>query len=409
MESKPNNKASKKDPKELKGIVLKIIEVMDVERIYLNEGTEENPFKYSMTIITSLMPKTLIAQIQPIITAIFEGYTNYKYAFFSLQYANQELYRGNLYFHNQCLDRYLVYKDTGSSTPWVLRTLDFEKVYEKAKTRFKRDISKIKSFKKGIKFYLNRKDYPQAVFMVHQTYELTYRILESFIAGNVKICHSISNHQTYIEGYITPLKGTYSEHSETDKTLLKLLDDAYASSRYTHHYTITEQDLQTLNLRVSLFIKEVIRLFNQELLKFQNEVYYNATNITEANFPIKKPKNNSNKKLKRLKKIKKIKQLVKHFSGVTNETHGRHIRKTIGIEISSNEDLTHYISSLLEVCYFALDGNGIFISPANKHCSQSASVTKVIELILELLPHEQMHCLDGIAKFLETADNKDEK
>jgi len=112
---------------------------------------------------------------------------------------------------------------------------------------------------------------------------------------------------------------------------------------------------------------------------------------------------------KKAKKIKKIKQLVKHFSGVKSETHGRHRRKTIGIEISSNEDLTHYISSLLEVCYYALDGNGIFISPANKHCTQSASVTKVIELILELLPHEQMHCLDGIAKFLETADNKGEK
>lgn len=112
---------------------------------------------------------------------------------------------------------------------------------------------------------------------------------------------------------------------------------------------------------------------------------------------------------KKAKKIKEIKQLVKHFSGMKSETHGRHIRKTVGIEISSNEDLTHYISSLLEVCYFALDGNGIFISQANKHCSQSASVTKVIELILELLPHDQMHSLDRIAKLLKSADNKDGK
>ena len=109
------------------------------------------------------------------------------------------------------------------------------------------------------------------------------------------------------------------------------------------------------------------------------------------------------------KKIKEIKYLVKHFSGVKSETHGRHIRKTVGFEISSNEDLTYYISSLLEVCYYALDGNGIFISPANKQCTQSESVTKVIELILELLPYSQMHCLDRITKLLETADNKNEK
>ena len=175
MKSKISNKASIKDPTELKAIVLKIIEVVDVERIYLSKGTEENPFKYIMTIITNLMP----------ITTIFEDYPSYKYSFFSLQYVNQELHQGNLYFHNHCLDKYLVYKDTSSSAPWVLRTLDLERVYQKLKSRFKRDISKVKSFKKGIKFYLNRKDYPQAAFMVHQTYELTYRMFESFITGTI--------------------------------------------------------------------------------------------------------------------------------------------------------------------------------------------------------------------------------
>ena len=112
---------------------------------------------------------------------------------------------------------------------------------------------------------------------------------------------------------------------------------------------------------------------------------------------------------KKTKTIKEIEQLVTHFSGVKSEIHGRHTRKTIGIEISSHEDLTYYISSLLEVCYYALDGNGIFISPANKNCTQSASVTKVLELILELLPHSQMHCLDRIEKLLKTTGGKDGK
>lgn len=105
-------------------------------------------------------------------------------------------------------------------------------------------------------------------------------------------------------------------------------------------------------------------------------------------------------KKKHKNKLKAIKKHIENFSGVKNETHGRHKRKTVSIEITSHEDLTYYISSLLEVCYFALDGNGIFISPANKNCTQSASVTKVIELIMELLPHDQMHCLDKIADVL---------
>ncbi len=103
---------------------------------------------------------------------------------------------------------------------------------------------------------------------------------------------------------------------------------------------------------------------------------------------------------KKAKKIKVIKKLVQNFSGIQSEAFGRRTRKTIQLEISSNEDITDYISTLLEVCYFALDGNGIFISPANNHCLPSSSVTKVIELIMELLPHDQMHCLDKIADVL---------
>ncbi|WP_142785706.1 hypothetical protein [Changchengzhania lutea] len=108
---------------------------------------------------------------------------------------------------------------------------------------------------------------------------------------------------------------------------------------------------------------------------------------------------------KNTKKIKAIKKLVSNFSGIKSEPCGRRTRKTIQLEVSSHEDITDYIATLLEVCYFALDGNGIFISSANKHCMPSSSVTKVIELIMELLPHSQMHCLDKISDTLNGKEN----
>ncbi len=395
MESKTSNKASTKDPTELKTIVLKIIEIVDVERIYLSKGTEENPFKYMMTIITNLMPREISTQIQPVITTIFEDYPSYKYSFFSLQYVNQELHQGNLYFHNHCPDIYLVYKDTSSSAPWALKMVDLEKVYQKAKARFKRDIAKVKSFKKGIKFYLNRKDYPQAAFMVHQTYELTYRMFESFITGAIKICHSISSHQSYIEGHINLLKGTYSKNKEADKALLKLLDDAYASSRYTNHCTITEQDLQVLNLRVSLFIREVIRLFNQELLKFQNEVYYNATNITETNCSIKKPKKNSRKKLKKIKKIKELSKenfkLLKPIGGNNKGYYLNFVRVYDYVELFST------LKSMLNVSILALEDQ----QDSTLHIKNKESDVKtVLEFAKNLIPIEEGYFLDEMRELM---------
>ena len=112
---------------------------------------------------------------------------------------------------------------------------------------------------------------------------------------------------------------------------------------------------------------------------------------------------------KKAKKIKAIKKLVKNFSGIQKEPYGNRTRKTINIEVSSNEDITSYISELLKVCYYCLDGNGMFVSPAYRSTIAEHSVTKVINLILELLPHDQMHCMDRIAELLETTDNKDKK
>ena len=109
---------------------------------------------------------------------------------------------------------------------------------------------------------------------------------------------------------------------------------------------------------------------------------------------------------KKAKKIEEIKKLVDTFSGVKRIDYGnRKVKKTVEIEVSSNEDIISYILALLEVCYYTLDGNGIFISPAHENCSHANSVTKVIELVMDLLPDNQMHCMDRITEIL----SKDER
>lgn len=112
---------------------------------------------------------------------------------------------------------------------------------------------------------------------------------------------------------------------------------------------------------------------------------------------------------KKAKKIKTIKKLVKNFSGIQKELYGNRTRKTISIEVSSNEDITSYISELLKVCYYCLDGNGMFVSPAYRSTIAEHSVTKVINLILEILPQDQMHCMDRIEEIFQKTANNNEK
>lgn len=109
------------------------------------------------------------------------------------------------------------------------------------------------------------------------------------------------------------------------------------------------------------------------------------------------------------KKLKKIKAILDTQSGLKSEPYGNLTRNTISIEVSNNEDITSYIEELLKVCYYCLDGNGVFTSPAYRSNIAEQSVTKVIELILELLPHQQMYCLDRIDEILKNKKDNDEK
>ena len=111
-------------------------------------------------------------------------------------------------------------------------------------------------------------------------------------------------------------------------------------------------------------------------------------------------------KKKHKRKLKAIKKHTGNFPGVNTEAYGNRTRKTIGFEVFDHEDITSSISALLEVCYYALDGNGTFVYPKHSNKTPITSVTKILEMIIDLLPHDQMFCLDKITEILSEQELK---
>ncbi|MDL5511211.1 hypothetical protein QSE00_05255 [Arenibacter sp. M-2] len=109
------------------------------------------------------------------------------------------------------------------------------------------------------------------------------------------------------------------------------------------------------------------------------------------------------KKLKTLKDIHKLHQtligLLKQDAGNPSKTY------KVFIEIKDNSDLLLNIASLLEVCVFALDGNGMLLSPNNQNVTKHDSVCRVLELVLNILPHSQMDFMDYVTEKLNGLDN----
>lgn len=102
-------------------------------------------------------------------------------------------------------------------------------------------------------------------------------------------------------------------------------------------------------------------------------------------------------KKKRLKTLEDIQQLRNNLSGLlgnngSSDSKGNYV----SFEVRDNNHLLILIKSLLEVCTFALDGEGMMLSPANQNASKEESVVQVLELILSILPDGQMYFLDQL-------------
>ena len=108
------------------------------------------------------------------------------------------------------------------------------------------------------------------------------------------------------------------------------------------------------------------------------------------------------KKLKTLNEIHKLHQnlvgLLKLDSGYSSGNYN------VFIEVKDNNDLMLNITSLLEVCVFALDGNGMLLSPNNQNVTKHDSVCRVLELVLNILPHSQMDFMDYVTEKLNGLD-----
>tara|TARA_R110002049_G_scaffold17289_5_gene67560 strand:+ start:418 stop:777 length:360 start_codon:yes stop_codon:yes gene_type:complete len=77
----------------------------------------------------------------------------------------------------------------------------------------------------------------------------------------------------------------------------------------------------------------------------------------------------------------------------------------VSFEVKDNNDLMLNIGSLLEVCVFALDGNGMLLSPTNQNVAKHDSVCRALELVLNMLPHSQMDFMDYVTEKLSGLEN----
>jgi hypothetical protein len=113
------------------------------------------------------------------------------------------------------------------------------------------------------------------------------------------------------------------------------------------------------------------------------------------------------KKNKKQETLEEIQQLRNNLSGLLGNKKSMDPKGNyVSFEVRDNNHLLMQIISLLEVCVFALDGEGMMSSPDNKNASKEDSVTQVLELVLSILPDSQMYFMDKLDEKLSKLENK---
>ena len=80
-------------------------------------------------------------------------------------------------------------------------------------------------------------------------------------------------------------------------------------------------------------------------------------------------------KKQRLKTLEEIQQLRNNLSGLLGNNKSIDPKGNyVSFEVRDNNHLLTQIISLLEVCVFALDGDGMMLFPANQNASKEDSV-----------------------------------
>lgn len=100
-------------------------------------------------------------------------------------------------------------------------------------------------------------------------------------------------------------------------------------------------------------------------------------------------------------KLKTLQDIGASKEGLQKEKTNRHTLRIANIPFDDHTSYLLKVTALLEVCVLALDGQGDFHSKMLSHHDLDTSVKMVLEMVIEMMPHDDMFKLKQILTVLE--------
>jgi len=377
-------------------IITRLISLLEIKYVYESRIETEGLFKPLIIVILQGNSSSLSKELSSMVAKIFQEETDFLYRIFSFEYAQQQLKVDNLFFVHGCTLEYLIYNNPDVEFDSFHEYQITEKTLSNIQSAFKKEHSKIVAFLDGASFFIEKNNLSHAAYMLHQYIELWFRYAALFIMGKERKSHSIKELQTYIKAFASELGNLFNTEIEEELSLLKLLDDAYITTRYENNYHINLDQIHKIIQKANTIESIATNLFKSKIEACHKDL--NKQNlITE---PIVKEENPSSKDIPKtnevliLDKIKKLSE--EHYYTLKPNPHRKDVYN-INLLTDGYLETSFMIANLLKVCIMALEADYV---PNHVIQQPEHNVREVLGYILCMMPYEEMEFLDKVRDLL---------
>lgn len=383
-------------------IINKLKSLLEIKYVYESTVKSKDVFKPLLIVILKGNCSSLTHELSSMVAKIFQDETDYLYRIFSFHYAQQQLKEDNLFFVHGCAWEKVIYHHPDAELDSFHEYRISKKTLRNIQSAFEKEQNKIAAFLDGAIFFMEKKNLSHTAYMLHQYIELWFRFSAFLIMGKERKSHSIKELQTYINSFSPKLGKLFNTEIEEELNLLKLLDDAYITTRYENNYHINLEQVLEIQEKTKLMYTLVSRLFADKMSACQknlNKQYYKTDTCLTKEDSSNKEVPEANGELI-LDKIKKLTE--EHSNTLKPHPHRKDIFH-INLITDGYLETSIMIANLIKVCIMALEAGYI---PNRLVKEPEHNIREVLGYILYMMPYEKMELLDKVKDLLKGKESE---
>lgn len=380
-------------PKE-EQIIKKLKSLLEIKYIYKSNAKIESSQKSLLIVILQGSCSSLTKELASMVAKIFQEETDFLYRIFSFKYAHQQLKEDALFFVHGCAWEKQIFQNSDKESDIFDNYQLTNKTLNNIQSFFEKERHKIVAFLDGARFFIKKNNLSQAAFMLHQYIELWFRFVALFTMGKERKSHSIKELQTYIKPFLPELSNLFNTEIEDELNLLRVLDNAYITTRYENNYYINLEQIHKIVQKVNNMECIINVLFKDRLdecakYKIDLKKVTTTKNVTS--------KANHNELSNFIKSLSK-----KDFPTLKQDLNKKEIY-TIGIATEGYLETSFMISNLLKVCIIAMEVDCCSTRsiPEPEH-----NIKEVLGYVLDMIPHTEMELLDVLQDLVLEPETK---